>query len=163
MMPVLDWIFLGVLLVSLALGAWRGLIYEVLSVLSWVAAFMLAQWLAPDVAHKLPMADSGEAVRYAAAFVLVFVLSVFAGGLLAVLVRKIFSAVGLQPADRALGAAFGLVRGVVLLLAATVVIGMTPWNASAWRQESVGAGLALAALNGLKPVLPQEFAKYLLP
>ena len=163
MMPVLDWIFLGVLLVSLALGAWRGLIHELMSVLSWIAAFMLAQWLAPDVAHKLPLAGSGEAVRYAAAFALVFVLCVFAGGLLAVLVRKIFTAVGLQPADRALGAAFGLVRGVVLLLAATVVIGMTPWRSSQWRQESVAAGMSLAALNGLKPVLPQEFGKYLLP
>ena len=47
MMPMLDWIFVGVLLVSLALGAWRGLVYEVLSLLSWIAAFVLAQGLAP--------------------------------------------------------------------------------------------------------------------
>nr|MDP2190569.1 CvpA family protein [Rhodoferax sp.] len=160
-MPALDWIFLGVLLASLALGAWRGLIYEVLSVLNWIAAFILAQWFAPDLAHKLPMAGSGEAVRYAAAFVLVFVACVFVGGLLAVLVKKLFAAVGLQPVDRALGAAFGLVRGVVLLLAATVVIGMTPLKSDEWWQESVGAGIALAALKGLKPVLPEEFGKYL--
>src|SRR5665647_3332229 len=65
-MPVLDWIFAAVLFVSLVLGAWRGLIYEVLSVLSWLAAFILAQWFAPDVAQKLPMTGAGEAVRYAA-------------------------------------------------------------------------------------------------
>lgn len=160
-MPVLDWIFVSVLLVSLALGAWRGLVYEVLSVLSWVAAFILAQWLAPDVAQQLPMGGAGQAVRYAAGFVLVFVLCVLAGGLLAALAKKIFAAVGLQPADRALGAAFGLVRGVVLLLAATVVIGMTPLQSGEWWQQSVGAGVSLAALKGLKPVLPEEFGKYL--
>lgn len=160
-MPALDWIFLGVLLASLALGAWRGLIYEVLSVVSWIAAFILAQWFAPDVAQKLPMTGAGEAVRYAAGFVLVFVVSVLVGGLLAKLAQKIFSAVGLGPADRALGAMFGLVRGAVLLLAATVVIGMTPLKSGEWWRESVGAGLSTAALKGLAPVLPQEFGRYL--
>ena len=107
------------------------------------------------------MSGAGEAVRYAAGFALVFVVSVLAGGLLAALAKKLFTAVGLQPADRALGAAFGLVRGVVLLLAATVVIGMTPLQSGQWWQESVGAGMTLAALKGLKPVVPQEFGKYL--
>lgn len=160
-MPMLDWIFAAVLLASLALGAWRGLIYEVLSVLSWIAAFILAQWLAPDVAHQLPMTGASEAVRYAAGFVLVFVLAVLTGGLLAKLAQKLFAAIGLQPADRALGAAFGLLRGVVLLLTATAVIGMTPLRTSPWWQESVGVGFSTAALKGLQPVLPQEFEKYL--
>lgn len=160
-MPTLDWIFLGVLLVSLLLGAWRGLMFELLSAVSWMAAFVLAQWFAPDVAQKLPMAGSGEAVRYAAGFALVFVLSVFAGGLLAKLVQKLFAAVGLQSADRALGAAFGLVRGVVLLLATTVVIGMSPMKSSAWWKESLGAEISMATLKGLKPALPEEFGRYL--
>lgn len=160
-MPALDWIFFGVLLVSLALGAWRGLIYEVLSVVSWIAAFILAQWFALDVGQKLPMSGSGESVRYAAGFALVFVVSVLAGSLLAKLVKKLFAAVGLEPADRALGAAFGLVRGVVLLLAATVVVGMSPLKSSEWWQESVGAGISLVALKGLRPVLPEEFGRYL--
>lgn len=160
-MPVLDWIFGGVLLGSLLLGAWRGLVYEVLSAVSWMAAFVLAQWFAPEVAQKLPMTGAGEAVRYAAGFVLVFVASVFVGGLVATLVKKLFAAVGLQPADRALGAAFGLVRGVVLLLASTVVMGMSPLKTSEWWTESVGAGLSMAALKGLKPALPEEFGRYL--
>lgn len=160
-LATLDWIFAAVLLASLALGAWRGLVYEVLSLLTWIAAFILAQWLASDVALKLPMSGAGEAVRYAAGFALVFIVAVLAGGLLAALAKRLFAAVGLQPADRALGAAFGLVRGVVLLLAATVVIGMTPLKSGEWWRESLGAGIAMAALKGLKPVVPQEFGQYL--
>jgi membrane protein required for colicin V production len=160
-MPALDWIFVAILLISLALGAWRGLVYEVLSLLSWVAAFVLAQWFAPDVAQKLPMTGASEAVRYAAGFALVFVLSVFAGGLLAKLIKKLFSAVGLQPVDRVLGAGFGLMRGALVLLAATLVINMTPLKNGLWWQESAGAGIALAVLKGMKPVLPEEFGKYL--
>jgi membrane protein required for colicin V production len=53
-----DWILLAVLAASLLLGVWRGLVYEVLSVIGWIAAFLLAQWFAPDVAEKLPMQSS---------------------------------------------------------------------------------------------------------
>ena len=160
-MPSLDWIFIGILLVSLLLGAWRGLIYEVMSVLTWIAAFILAQWFAPEVAQKLPMTGSAEPVRYAAGFVLVFVLAVLVGGLLSTLVKKLFAAVGLQPADRALGAAFGLIRGVVVVLAATVVMGMTSLTSSDWWLASLGVGISQGALKSLKPVLPHEFGRYL--
>ncbi len=160
-MPTLDLIFVVVLLASLALGAWRGLVYELVSLASWVAAFVLAQWLAPEAAVRLPMSGASEAVRYAVAFALIFVLSVFAGGLLAKLVKKLFASVGLQPADRALGAVFGLTRGVFLLLAATLVIGMTPLRQGLWWQESMGVGFAQAALHGSKPLVPPEFGKYL--
>ena len=160
-MAVLDWVFAAVLLASLLVGAWRGLVFEVLSLVTWVAAFILAQWFAPDVAQMLPMSGAGEAVRYAAGFVLTFVAAVFAGGLVAVLVKKLMSAAGLAPADRMLGAVFGLVRGMVVLLAVTVVVAMTPLKNSLWWNESFGAGVLGAAIKGLKPVLPQEFGKYL--
>ena len=109
----------------------------------------------------LPMPGAGEAMRYAAGVVLTFIAAVFAGGLVAVLVKKLMSAAGLAPADRMLGAVFGLVRGVVVLLALTVVVAMTPLKKSVWWTESIGAGVLGAALKGLKPVLPQEFGKYL--
>jgi membrane protein required for colicin V production len=160
-MPALDWIFLAVLLASLVVGAWRGLVYEVLSVLAWVAAFVLAQWLAPDVAQHLPMSGATEMIRYAAGFMLVFIATVFASGLLAWLMKKLVESVGLRPMDRVLGAVFGLVRGVILLLTATVVMHMTPFKSSAWWQESTGAAVATTALKGLKPMLPEEFGKYL--
>ncbi|MBA4328233.1 MAG: colicin V synthesis protein [Polaromonas sp.] len=160
-MAVVDLAFLGVLALSLLIGAWRGLVYEVLSVLGWAASFYLAQWFAPQVALLLPLQSVSEPVRYAAAFVLIFVLAVFAAGLLAVLIKKMVEAIGLRPVDRTLGAAFGLVRGVILLLAVTVVINMTAFKSAVWWQESVGAEVMGAALRGLKPVLPEQFGKYL--
>jgi membrane protein required for colicin V production len=160
-MATLDWIFLAVLLGSLALGAWRGLVYEVLSVAGWIAAFVLAQWLAPDAAAWLPMGGAGDALRYAAGFVLVFIAAAFAAGLLSWLVKKLVEAVGLRPVDRTLGAAFGLVRGAVLLLALAVVIHATSLQSGQWWTESKGAGVATAALKGLKPVLPERFGQFL--
>lgn len=160
-MAVLDWILLTVLLVSLVVGAWRGLVYEVLSVLGWAASFYVAQWAAPQVATLLPLQSASEPVRYAAAFVLIFIAAVFAAGLLAFLLKKLVEAMGLRPVDRTLGAAFGLVRGLILLLAATVVISMTALRSSNWWLESQGAVALTATLKGLKPVLPEQFAKVL--
>lgn len=159
---VADWGFLAVLAVSLIIGAWRGLVYEVLSVLGWALSFYLAQWLAPDVAGRLPLQSASEPVRYAAAFGLVFIVAVLLAGLVAVLFKKMVEAIGLRPVDRTLGAAFGLVRGVILLLALAVVINMTAFKSSPWWLESTGSGLLTAALKGLKPALPEQFAKYLI-
>ena len=143
------------------LGAWRGLVYEVLSVLGWAVAFYAAQYFAPTVALWLPLQSSSDTVRYAAAFLLVFVAGVFAAGLVAFLLKKLIEAIGLRPVDRTMGAAFGLVRGVILLLAAAVVMDMTSLKDSVWWQESKGAPVLSATLKGLKPVLPEQFAKYL--
>jgi membrane protein required for colicin V production len=160
-MPALDWIFLAVLLASLALGFWRGLVYEVLSAASWVAAFLLAQWLGPALAVKLPMSGAAEPVRVAAAFVIVFVASVFVGSLLAVLARKLLSLLGLAPADRTLGALFGLTRGLVILLSVALVVSLTPLKNASWWEESTGARMSTAVLKGLRPVLPEKFGSYL--
>jgi membrane protein required for colicin V production len=160
-MAALDWVFVAVLLASLLLGAWRGLVYEVLSVMSWIAAFIAAQLFAPAVAAMLPMEGSAQAVRYAAAFVLVFIAVVFAGALIAWLTKKMVEAVGLRPVDRVLGAVFGVLRGAVMLLALAVVVNMTALKrADSWT-ESKGAAVATAALKQLKPVLPERFGQYL--
>jgi membrane protein required for colicin V production len=160
-MAPLDWVFLAVMAASLLLGVWRGLVYEVLSVISWIAAFVLAQWLAPDAAAMLPMGGAGEAIRYLAGFVVVFIAVVFTGALLAWLIKKLAEAVGLRPIDRALGGLFGLIRGTVLLLALAVVISMTPFKRADWWTESTGAGVSMAVLKEMKPVLPERFGQYL--
>lgn len=145
----------------MVIGAWRGLVYEVLSVLGWVASFFVAQWAAPRVASLLPLHSASEPVRYAAAFLLIFIAAVFAAGLLAFLLKKLVQAIGLRPVDRTLGAGFGLVRGLILLLAATVVIDMTALKTSNWWRESEGAAVLTATLRGLKPMLPEQFARVL--
>lgn len=156
-----DWILLALLAASMLLGALRGLVYEVLSVMGWIAAFLLAQWFAPTVSEKLPMQGSGETLRFAAAFVLVFIASVFAAGLISALMKKLISAVGLRPVDRILGAIFGAFRGLILLLALSVVVHMTALHESEWWTDSKGTPMLMTLLKGIKPMLPEKFGAYL--
>ena len=160
-MTFVDWTLIGILGLSLLIGVWRGLVYEVLSVFVWIAAFVLAQWFAPEVAAKLPMTGSAQSLRYAAGFVLVFVGTAFVAGLITQLIKKLVAAVGLRPVDRTLGAIFGLLRGAILLLAIAVVMNMTALRSQADWKTSQGASMLTELLIKLKPLLPQEFGKYL--
>ena len=160
-MATFDWASAAVVVLSLLAGAWRGLVYEMLSALSWVAAFLMARWFAAEVAPHLPVGDVPEAVRYAASFLLVFVLVVFALGLVSWFGKKLIEATGLRPVDRTLGAFFGLARAVVVLLVVALVVTSTALQHRPWWQESFVAPWLVTGLQGLRPVLPQEFEKYL--
>jgi membrane protein required for colicin V production len=160
-MALVDWILLGILGLSFLLGLWRGLVYEVLSVFVWIAAFFLAQWFAPEVASRLPMAGSAQSLRYAAGFIVVFIGSAFVAGVFVQLIKRLVAAVGLRPVDRTLGAVFGLIRGAILLLALAVVMNMTALRSQSDWQASQGAGYLTNTLMKIKPLLPQDFAKYL--
>ena len=160
-MAALDWVFVAIMAASFLLGAWRGLVYEVLSVVSWIAAFVLAQLFAPVVAARLPMGQAPEIAKYAAAFILVFIIVVMAGALLAWAIKKAVEAVGLRPVDRALGAGFGLLRGALLLMAIAIVVNMTPFRRDEWWTDSKAAEMSTAAVKQLKPVLPERFGQYL--
>ena len=160
-LAILDWVFLAVLSVSLLMGIWRGLVYELLSLASWFGAFVAAQIWGHEIGMMLPLAGASEPIRLGAGFVSVFVLALFVGGMLAVLVKKLVAVVGLSPFDRALGAGFGLIRGVLILVIIGVLIALTPFKNSVWWRESAGASLIIHVYKGLQPILPQEYGKYL--
>ena len=135
-MVLTDWVLLTLLLLSVLLGLWRGLMFEVLSVAGWVAAFVLAQAFADDVVPWLPIDKVSPPLQIAIGFALVFIVVAFIGGLIAWGVQKLVASVGLRPVDRVLGGAFGLARGLVILLAVALVITMTQLQSAAWWRGS---------------------------
>jgi len=141
-MADLDWICLAVLALSLSIGAWRGLVYEVLSVVNWVLAFVLAQWAAPSIAQLLPMHGASDMVRYGAAFFCAFILCLLGGSVL-------------------VGLGFGSLRALLILLSATLVLRMTPLARSDWWLQAYSPHIAQSVLSGLKPWLPQALSPYL--
>ena len=102
-----------------------------------------------------------ESVVRAAGFAVVFVLAVFACGFVAWLAKKLIEAVGLRPADRALGALFGVLRGGLVLLAVAAVAAWTPLHEADWWQQSQVAPWMVQMLQGLRPALPEEFGRHL--
>jgi membrane protein required for colicin V production len=163
-MSDLSWIDIAlvvVLSISVVVGLWRGLVFEVLSLLGWVAAFIAAQLFAPALAPLVPIGVPGSALNHGVAFLAAFVLALLVWALGARLIRLVVHATPLQPVDRVLGGLFGLARGAVLLLAVTTVVLLTPAHRSIAWQHSQGAVWLSALLHGLKPALPDPISKHL--
>ena len=122
----------------------------------------MAQWLAAEVAVHLPFVSGAAApVQYAVGFVAVFVVTLFAAGLVSWLIKKLVESAGLRPVDRALGGLFGLARGVVVLLALTVVLHLLGMAQQDWWQGARGPGWIEVVIKGIKPVLPDALVEYL--
>jgi len=118
-----DYAVIGIMLVSLLLGLWRGLVYEVLSLLGWPLAFVLSRMFAADIEPLLPI--SLEAARVALAYALVFIAALIVWGMLVWLFAKLIKAVGLGVLDSVLGGVFGLLRGMLVILALVWLAGMS--------------------------------------
>ena len=156
-----DAVLLGVLLLSTIVGVVRGLVFEMLSVAGWFAAYFAAQWLAPEVARYIPVGDPGSSLNHGVAFACTFIAALIVWGLAARLLRMLIRATPLSLFDRLLGAGFGFIRGMIVLLALATVVGLTPLMKSAAWQQSIGAVWLNSVLRGLKPVLPPDITRHL--
>ena len=156
-----DIALIAVLALSILVGLARGFGFEVLSLAGWFAAYFAAHWLAPLLAPELPVGRPGSSLNYGAAFAIVFIVTLIVWSIGAALVRRLLHATPLSLIDRLLGAAFGLARGVVVLLVVATLIEWTPVNKSpAWRESQARPFLA-GMLRGLRPVLPVEITRLL--
>ena len=156
-----DVAMVAVLAVSVFTGLLRGLVFEVLSLAGWLAAYVTAQWATPLLAPHLPVGVPGSALSEAAAFVSAFVAVLVLWALLTRLVRWLVRASPLNALDRLFGGAFGLLRGGLVLLVVTTVVGLLPLRQSAAWRQSHGAVWLNTALHGLKPLLPAEVSRHL--
>lgn len=118
-----DFAVIAILLVSLLLGVWRGLVYELLSLLGWPVALVLSKLFAGDVAPMLPIEQ--EVMRVAAAYGVVFIAVLVIFGMLAWLFSRLVKAIGLGWADKALGGLFGVLRGALIVLVLVWLAGLT--------------------------------------
>ncbi len=157
-MNTLDIFILAVLCVSALVGVLRGAAYEFISLGGWVAAFFVARQFSPWLADHYLQGIAAPALRNGAAWVACFVLALLVAGLLATLMRLLLRSTGLGILDRSLGAVFGLVRGLVLLMLATFAAGYTELPHSAMWQTSLLIPPAEAAVAEVVPLLPAAAA-----
>ncbi len=104
-----------VVLVSAGYAAWRGFLSEVLSVFAWgsaaFATLYFGPWLVPLMRDVISTPWMASLAAYAAIFLLVLVPLSFMAHRFSESVKH--SPIG--PLDRALGIAFGVVRGLVIV------------------------------------------------
>jgi membrane protein required for colicin V production len=160
-MPWLDAVMLGLVLLSTLVGILRGLVSEIMSLLGWFVAYVVARLFSAEIAPLIPVGEPGSALNYGASFASVFIATLIFWAICSWLVRMLIRASPLSGADRLLGALFGLVRGIVLLLAVAIVVNLTTLSKSASWHDSVGAHWLDGALASLRPWLPPQLSERL--
>jgi len=158
-----SWLDIGLLAflaLSMVVGLIRGFAFELLSLAGWFAAYFAARYGTPLAQPWLHIGEPGSSLNYGATFACVFLVALVIWSIAARLVRALIRATPLSPIDRLLGAGFGLVRGVVVLLIAALVIGVSPWaQSSLWRQ-SVGAAWLSAMVHELRPLFMNDVSQH---
>jgi membrane protein required for colicin V production len=156
-MTWLDYGVIGVLVLSIAWGAWRGLVHETLSLAGWVLAFLAANMLASPVSESFP-ANMRPELRVVAAFLAIFVATLVVTTLISALVTRFVRVSVLHSLDRWLGALFGLLRGILIIVAFAVAAGLSPLpRQPVWTNSATGYSMAQTAIQ-LKPWLPAALA-----
>jgi membrane protein required for colicin V production len=119
-MTPFDWIIVAIIAVSAIVAASQGFLREVISLVGLIVGVTLALWNYRVLAVPLSGVIHSEPIADALAFLLIALGIMIVFGLAGRLVARLVQAVGLGGLDRLLGAAFGILRGCVLVVIAII-------------------------------------------
>lgn len=157
-----DYVIAGLLAFSCIAGLMRGLLREVISLLTWIAALWLAWQYAGTLEPHLGGALAAEAVRPWAARTIIFVGVLLIGAAVGAIVTHFVRLSLFSGVDRLLGFLFGLLRGAVVLgllamLCHAVRLQDEPWyRGSTLVPYAEQAGNVLRALVGERKIRAAE-------
>lgn len=152
-----DYIILAVFFFSVLAGFGRGLVREIISLATIVAAFIVASLFAGSLADMFTSsasvqtvvtqasnstgvnaAQSASYIALGLSFTLIFVGTIIAGSLIGYFINMAFQAGVLGIGNRLLGGVFGLVRGFIINLVIIFVVQLTPFaSQAAWQQSQM--------------------------
>jgi membrane protein required for colicin V production len=159
-MTNVDYVVVAIVAGSAVVGMMRGLITELLSLCSWMLAGWCAKKYSPLALEFVPHAIQGNGIRLACAFVLVFVLVWVLTSLLRTALTTMVDSIGLGAVNHFFGAAFGLARGLLLVLILTLLGGLTNWpQQPSWRNAALVPALeagVLASRHWLPAILADK-------
>lgn len=159
-MTFFDYLTIFVLVASVIISTTRGVVREVLSLASWVAAFFVANLYGETLAQWLPNIVPGALTRLIIAFVVLFIGTRLLMGLLILMCVSLIKVSGLSFVDRSLGSLFGFARGMLIVLITVILCGMTAIPQQPFWKDAMLSPFAESAARSVKPFLPDEIARH---
>ena len=159
-MAVLDWVILGMVLVSTLISLVRGFVKEVLSLVTWIAAFAIAMGFSQPASAFVPQAVDIPSARVALAFLALFVVVLIIGGIVNWAVSTAVNKTGLSGTDRSVGMVFGLARGVFIVAVLVLLAHLTAMPKESWWQASVLIPQFQVVADWILALLPSDIAQH---
>jgi membrane protein required for colicin V production len=151
-MNAVDLVIIAVLALSVLVGLFRGLISEVLALVTWVAAYVLARMYGAEVSAHFDRTIESPVVRLAVGYGICFVAVLILGALVRFVLHQMVNGTGLGGTDRLLGMVFGFARGVLLVALIVFLVELTSFTREPmWQQSAL-----VPQFKGIAAWLAQE-------
>lgn len=133
-----DWTIVAVIAISSLISVKRGFVKEAISLVKWALAFFIAVTFADHMAVLLQSMVDSASLRFLIAFVILFALTLVVGSMVVYLLGEVVRMTGLSGTDRLFGTAFGLARGVIIVMAILILLPMAfPVRQDSWWVDSL--------------------------
>jgi len=156
---MLDVVVIGVVALSVLFAYARGVIRSIIGTAAWIVGLIAAIAFTPALAARLPAMEQAPSLPYLIAFVLIFVAAIVLGALVAWPLRTVVTRAGMGFLDRSLGATFGLLRGLALVVAFALVAGVSGLAQREWWQNAFLAPSLASAALAMRPWLPRAWSE----
>jgi membrane protein required for colicin V production len=151
-MNAVDLIIIAILGLSVLVGLWRGLISEVLALVTWIAAFWVAWRYGPLVSAHFDRSVDNPILRMLIGYGICFIAVLIVGALARFVLHQLVDGTGLGGTDRLLGMIFGFARGVLLVTLVVFLVNLTSFTREPmWQQSTL-----LPQFKGMAAWLEQE-------
>lgn len=156
-MSWIDYLILGIIVVSALVSLFRGFLRETVSLLAWLIGFWLALRFARNLGGLFGFVHN-PSVRVVIGFIIIFVMVLLVGAATNFFVGKLVKRSGASMADRVLGVIFGVTRGVVIVVVLALVAGFTVLpHTRSWRNSLLAPYAEVLALD-VRHLLPADVA-----
>lgn len=132
-----DIVILIMIGLSSVIGLVRGLFKELISLVVWFAAVMLALYFSEAMGDALSGQIADASIRTVIGFFIIFLATLIVGGIVQVLVKQLISSTGLTGTDRFLGFLFGSARGVLVCIVALIALKSFEIEADWWQDSEI--------------------------
>lgn len=140
-MPAFNWLdllIIGLMGISGLVGLFRGLLREVLSLLTWAVAIWTGLTFTSELAHHLEQTLPSPTVRTGVAFAILFIVAMILAGMVGYVLSRVLESTGLSGIDRLAGLLFGIGRGALILSVAVFLARVTPFpKEPSWRSSQL--------------------------
>ena len=155
-MSFLDLVLIAIVGGSIVSGFLAGFARAGVGFLASITGVLFGFWFYGIPAEWVHKFISSVAVSNLVGFLVVFVACVALGGLIGLLLSKLFKWTGLSWLDRLMGAGFGFVRGALAAVAfVSVLLAFTPRPVPAWMTGSFLLPYAIDTSNVLASLAPR--------
>lgn len=159
-MTAFDYTVLMIVGLSVLISLMRGFVREVLSIMGWVLAWIVAKTYASQLVPLLPADIPTDKLKVMAGFVILFLAVLLMSSLLSIALAGLFKSAGLGWLNRLLGGVFGLLRGLLIVCILVMLAGMTQLPKDArWTNAMFSAPLE-ALVKAILPWMPQAIAQH---